>query len=126
MVFTRAFELTPAQKRSTVFYCSLLKDGKKVAECTATFAPSKHLDLADPRLNVAVHQEADQAVIDIAAQSLARFVELKLNGAEVVFSDNYFDVLPGQGMQVRCTIPSGWNVEQLRGALNVTSLYQSF
>ncbi len=126
MVFSKAFDLTPAQKRSTFFYCALSQGGKTVGERLATFAPSKHLELADPQLKAAVHQQGDQVVIDLTAQSLARFVELKLNGADVVFSDNYFDVLPGQGAQVRCPIPSGWSVDQLRKALLVTSLFQSF
>lgn len=49
-----------------------------------------------------------------------------LSGADVVFSDNYFDVPAGRMATVTCPLPSGWTVEQARAALRVRSLYDSF
>jgi beta-mannosidase len=126
MVFSKTFDLSPEQKRSVVFHCALKQGGLLAAVRLATFVPNKHLDMGDPQLKVKTHREGSQAICDITARSLARFVELKLDGADVVFNDNYFDVLPGEAVQVRCPIPEGWDLEKLRGALLVTSLYQSF
>ena len=72
--------------------------------------PNKHLELVDPQLAVEVSSKAEegkQAVFEVSAESLARFVELKLEGADVVFSDNYVDVPGGWKVQVTCPIPAG-------------------
>ncbi len=58
--------------------------------------------------------------------SLARFVELELEGADVVFSDNYFDLPAGQSLNVTCPLPEGWTLEQARAAVRVRSLYDSY
>jgi beta-mannosidase len=126
MIFSRVFDLTPEQKRRVVFYCTLTQGSQPASVRLASFAPNKHLDLTYPQLKIVAQQEGSQAVIDLTAQSLARFVELKLSGEDVVFSDNYFDVLPGEAVRVCCPIPEGWSIEQVRNALQVTSLYQSF
>jgi beta-mannosidase len=91
-----------------------------------TFIPNKHLSLVDPGLDVHVSQKNDQLTITLTAQSLARFVELKLAGVDVVFSDNYFDVPAGRTVRVTCSLPEGWSVAQVQTALQVRSLYDSF
>ncbi|MDY6994655.1 MAG: glycoside hydrolase family 2 protein, partial [Pseudomonadota bacterium] len=68
----------------------------------------------------------DTATIEIVASSLARFVELTLDDADVIFSDNYFDVLPGETVRVTCPLPEGWTVDDLAQSLTVFSLYDSF
>ena len=57
---------------------------------------------------------------------MARFVELKLSEADVVFSDNYFDVPAGRGLKVTCPIPDGWTLKKAEDALSVYTLYDSF
>ena len=88
--------------------------------------PSKHLALVDPALEIDLGQQDDQLVFHVTAQSLARFVELALEGVELVFSDNYFDVPAGRTVAVTCPLPGGWAVDDARQALRVRSLYDSF
>jgi beta-mannosidase len=64
--------------------------------------------------------------IQVTSNSLARFVELELEGADVIFSDNYFDLPAGQTLSVSCPLPEGWRLEQAPAALRVRSLYDSF
>ena len=125
-IFSKAFDLSPEQKRNTVFVCELKQGAQRISLSLATFTPSKHLNLVDPRLDARVSQEGSQAVIDLSAQSLARFVELKLNGTDVVFSDNYFDAPANLSVRVTCPIPADWSIDQVREALQVSSLYNSF
>jgi beta-mannosidase len=47
-------------------------------------------------------------------------------GADIVFSDNYFDVPARQTIKVTCPLPAGWSPEQLKSAVSVRSLYDSF
>jgi beta-mannosidase len=90
------------------------------------FVPPKHVALVEPELEVEVGQQDDQLVVYLTPSSLARFVEVSLEGADVVFSDNYIDVPAGRTAVVTCALPEGWSVERARDALRVRSLYDSF
>lgn len=73
-----------------------------------------------------VQLDGDQLVIDVTAQPLAHSVELKLVGADVVFSENYFGIPLGRTARVTCPLPKGWSLAQAKGALQLYSLYNSF
>ena len=73
-----------------------------------------------------LHPAENQLVFEVTAQSLARFVELSLADAKIVFSDNYFDVPAGRTVTVTCPLPEGWTEEDARRGLSVRSLYDSF
>ena len=59
-------------------------------------------------------------------RSLARFVELALDGVDVVFSDNYFDIPAGVTVKVTAPLPPDWTLERARDALQVKSLIDSY
>lgn len=124
--FQTEIEATLDRKREVIFVADLYQGEKHLATSVATFVPNKHLKLVEPGLNVQVSRSGKQAVFEVTAHSLARFVELKLAGADAIFSDNYFDVLPGRKVQVTCVLPQGWTLAQVKKALRVQSLYHSF
>jgi beta-mannosidase len=113
-------------RRQIVFIANLWKGGEIVMRQVATFAPNKHLELAAPQIETKFSAAGQQLVIQITTQSLARFVELELEGADVVFSDNYFDLPAGQSLSVTCPLPEGWTLEQSKAAVRVRSLYDSY
>ena len=82
--------------------------------------------LAEPALSVEHHQDGEQLTLAVTAQTLARFVELSLDGVDVVFSDNYFDLPAGRTVTATCPLPTGWTLDRVRSALRVHSLYDSF
>ena len=125
-LFSKTFDLTEEQKRCTFFLVELRQGAQVTARSLATFKAPKHLELADPQIEATVSQDGNLAAITLSGQSLARFIELALDGADVVFSDNYFDLPAGASTTVTCAIPSGWNIERVKKALQVGSLYQSF
>ena len=125
-ITSATFELSDEQRRRTIFVCSLARAGKITDTKLALFTANKHLELADPALKVDVQADKDQAVFTITSRSLARFVQLSLEEADVVFSDNYFDVPVGWPVTVTAPIPSGWSLDQVKQALRVVSLYDSF
>jgi beta-mannosidase len=113
--------------RDVVFVCELWTGDERVSLQAASLVPSKHLALSPPGLSVKVSQQDDELVFEVAAlQALARFVELSLEGVDVVWSDNYFDLPAGRTIAVTCPLPKGWTAEQARQALRVRSLYDSF
>jgi beta-mannosidase len=113
-------------KRNLVFVAELWQGNDRIATSVSGFAPIKHLELADPGLKINVSLKEGTLTFEVSAQSLARFVELALEGADVVFSDNYFDVPAGATMKITAPLPSGWTLEQARGALQVRSLIDSY
>jgi beta-mannosidase len=112
--------------RHVILVCELLWEHERVALCVTPFVPDKHLAFTDPALAVAVRQDGDQLLFEVTAGSLARFVELALEGVDIVFSDNYFDVPAGRTVSVACPVPEGWELDQARQALRVRSLYDSY
>ena len=93
---------------------------------TAAFVPTKHLELAAPAITVGVRQVDSSLHIDLTAQSLARLVEVSLEGAQVIFSDNYFDLPARRKVTVTCPLPSGWTLDQARQAIKIKSVYDTY
>jgi beta-mannosidase len=118
--------VTAENERDLVFICELWGEEEHISTSVGTFVPNKHLSFVNPELKVTIDQDRDELNIKLKANSMARFVELKLNGAEVVFSDNYFDVPAGRVVIVTCPIPDGWTLEKVKDQLKVYSVYDSF
>jgi beta-mannosidase len=53
-------------------------------------------------------------------------VELSMEGVDVVFSDNYFDLPAGRVVSVTCELPTGWSEQRAEDALRVRSVFDSF
>jgi len=119
------FEAAEGKRPHLVFICELIQDGQVVGRSLAPFVPNKDLALEDPRLETQVSLEEGEVVVSLRAWTLARFVEVSLEGADVVFSDNYFDVLAGETVHVRFRLPEGWSLEKARDALRVKSLVEA-
>ncbi len=120
-----AAHVTEDNRRSLVFVAELWQDDC-VARQTAFFAVTKHLTLADPGIAAACSGDGAQLHITLQGRSLARLVELSLDGADVVFSDNYFDLPAGRAVAVSCPQPAGWDDQRAAAALRVRSIYDSF
>ena len=117
----------PAEsKRECVFVAELWQGSDLISTQIAPFVPNKHLKLQNPRLSVNVSENSDQLLFAINAKSLARYVELKLAGADVVFSDNYFDLPAHQTRVITCQLPAGWSVEDAKSKLQVMHLFSSY
>jgi beta-mannosidase len=112
--------------RKAVFVAELWQDGKMQARQTAFFIPTKHLDLTQPTISARLHIEQGRISIELTSQSLARLVECTLEGAEVVFSDNYFDLPAGRTVIITAPLPSGWTQSQAQSAFKVRSIYDSY
>ncbi|MDT8382716.1 MAG: glycoside hydrolase family 2 protein [Brevefilum sp.] len=128
MIFEKGFDdLRLQEKRETFFVAQLLQDGQVAVTQLVTFVPNKHLQLVNPQLQAYLRQAEDGSCeIEVESNYLARFVELSLDDADVVFSDNYFDVLPGETVRITCPMPEGWSIDDMARSLTVFSLYDSF
>jgi beta-mannosidase len=116
-----------ASARRLVFICEFSSEVHHLSgHRLITFVPNKHLELKEPALLTTISENGGMLTIGVRASSLARFVELSLEGADVVFSDNYFDVPAGTSVYVTAPLPAGWTEAQARKALRVCSLIDSY
>jgi beta-mannosidase len=104
----------------------LLQGGRRVALQVGAFIPTKHLSLADPAVTANLRCVDGFLQVELTAQSLARLVELSLEGAQAIFSDNYFDLPARREVTVSCPLPAQWTLEQARQALKIRSVYDSY
>jgi beta-mannosidase len=115
-----------ANRREIVLVCELWQGRAKIASCVSPFAPIKHLALEDPALKVKVIRNKEGLAFDVSAKQLALFVELALEGTDVTFSDNYFDLSAGASARITAPLPKGWTLTRARRALRVRSLADSY
>jgi beta-mannosidase len=121
-----AAEINDETERRLIFVAELWQEDALVAVNVATFVPVKHLALRRPHLTIAVTEHAGQLVVALQADTLARFVEVSLDGVDAVFSDNYFDLPAGRSRTVTTALPTGWTLPQAEQALHVRTLYDAF
>ncbi|MEP6774392.1 MAG: glycoside hydrolase family 2 protein [Chloroflexota bacterium] len=124
--FDFASLITDENRRNLLLVCDLVQGNRTLQRTVATFAPTKHLALIDPQLKTEVAWNGTQLSIKLSAMSLARFVELSLDGADVLFSDNYFDLPAGRSAQITCPLPPGWTLVHAQQALRVRSVFDSY
>ncbi len=125
-LFDMAGHVTSDNRRNLIFVADLWQDERFVARQTAYFAATKHLSLGDPQITTTCHADGDQLRVDLRGRSLARLVELSMEGVDVVFSDNYFDLPAGRVVSVTCELPTGWSERRAEDALRVRSVFDSF
>jgi beta-mannosidase len=118
--------LSDDTRRELVFITELVQGDRRIALQAATFVPTKHLELHYPQVRASLRSEGDRLVIELEARSLARLVEVLLEGADVVFTDNYFDLPAGRRVAIACPLPAGWTLEQSHAALRIRSVYDSY
>ena len=121
-----AAHITEANRRSLVFVAELWQGETRVARQAATFVPTKHLQLGDPGLSAVVHAADERLKITVTARAFARLVELTLEDADVVFSDNYFDLPAGRSVTITAPLPAGWTGSQAVQALRLRSVVDTY
>jgi beta-mannosidase len=119
-VYARVTDPPQADRADTFGVAELTVDGKLVSRNLLFFAPPKELHL--PSAHVAI--EWTGAGLRLSSNVLARSVYISFGDMDATLSDNYFDLLPGQPVDIRVdsTVPSS----QLRANLKVISLTDAF
>lgn len=95
--------LTKGDKANSFVHAALIVGNKVVAENTFFFVKPKDQKLPDVSPRISVTEKEGKISIEIGSDQLVRNVYLSVPGKEVFFSDNYFDLLPGQPVLVTVT-----------------------
>jgi beta-mannosidase len=102
----------------------LVVDGKTVSSNLIYFAPAKEVHLPDPQIATELAADGTSYRLRLTSKALARSVYLSFGNTETELSDNYFDLIPGQSVDI--TIYSKLSADQLKQSLKVTSLVDAF
>ncbi|HUO34903.1 MAG TPA: glycoside hydrolase family 2 protein [Candidatus Acidoferrum sp.] len=88
-----------------------------VSTNTLFFASYKDLQLPAPKITADLTQASDGYHLKLSSNVYARDVYVSFGDYDAAYSDNYFDILPGQTVEI--TIKSPATLEQLRGVLQL-------
>lgn len=121
-----ADQVNEDNRRDLVFVVELWQQDRRVAWQTAYFVPTKHLLLEEPQIQATCTHDGEQMRVEMKGRSLARLVELSVEGVDAVFSDNYFDLPAGRAVSVTFPLTSSTDIELNSNALQVRSIYDSF
>ena len=123
------------ERRSLVLVSELLEAGSRRTLLVTPFVPDKQLPLRRATIELTVELAAGEAAepsgpvmlaVRLRSDTLARWVELSLDGQDAVFDDNYFDLPAGREVVVGFAAPEGWDPARVRRALRVRSVVDTY
>lgn len=110
---------------ASVLLVHTLFDGDSIYdEDLQYFDKPKDLRLPEPGITFTVNEEGNDYLVILESKALAKNVFLTAEGFEGQFSDNFFDVLPGE--VVRITFPKSGLLQEFREKLKIMHLQQTF
>ena len=94
------------------------KNGAALADEVFYFAYPKDQKLPEARIETSVKRRGEAIEMTLKADKLARdiFIEVPVQG--VRFSDNFFDLLPGQRKKITITSPEGYSLKDFTFTLH--------
>jgi len=114
--------LGSSEPNRTVFVAEAFEGGALLSRSLHYFVPTKDLDLQEPDLELEVTRVDDRLSVRIGSRRLARHVRLSTDAADGTFSDNYFDLLPGEVVTVDWTGPT----QSVQGKVTATSIRDTY
>ncbi|WP_430809914.1 MULTISPECIES: beta-mannosidase [unclassified Carboxylicivirga] len=110
--------------KNAVLSTKLMVEGEAVYTSTFYFKAAKDLTLPTPQLTAEVEKIAEGYKITVSTDKLAKNVYLSYDDAEGWFSDNYFDLLPGQSQTL--VFETKANINKLKEKLLIRSLQDTY
>ena len=103
--------LAGTDARRAVLVADAFEGTERLSRSLHYFVATKDLDLPAPELTVEVVPRADgHSAVRVGARKLARNVRLSADTTDGMFSDNYFDILPGEVVTLDWKGPTPANV----------------
>jgi beta-mannosidase len=122
-VYSKAIEeLLKDKQRSNVFIRTrMVVSGKTLSENLYFFENDKLLDLPEAEVQITVN---DDNSIELNSDKLAKYVFVSVEGEDVFFSDNYFDLIPGESKTL--TMDTKVDIQTIKNKIKVISLFNSY
>jgi len=129
---TRALALSEAGivKRegagNIALWADLTVAGEPLSSTVLNFVRPKDLNLVAPDFKVAATKSGDAYRITLSSSHPALQTWLDLTGIDVEYSDNFFDLRPGQPVTILIRPSVKTSLAQIQKALRVRSLYDTY
>lgn len=93
-VETLKLELPRKEAQKTFVYVKVEENDEIISENTAFYLPDKHLRLEKATIKHDLNRFKNIYTLYLMCDKLAKFVEVKIKGKDLVFTDNYFHLIP--------------------------------
>ncbi len=88
------------QLSNMVFTAELVENGKVLSKNSYYFLPYKNLKIPQPTVEYSIIKTNSGFNIELKTDKLAKNIYLQIGDEKGFFSDNYFDLLPGDGVSI--------------------------
>ena len=95
-----------------------------ISEDNFYFSPPKELKLPVTKVKYTVNKTKSGFTIELSSPKLAKNVYLSVNDKNAFFSDNYFDLIPGDTVIVKCK--TGISEDVFKSSLKIKSLVDCY
>jgi beta-mannosidase len=112
------------QTASSVLVCELVENENVISKNSFFFKPFKELKIARPEVKWQVAKVGEGFDITFSTDKLAKNVYLQIGDEEGFFSDNYFDLLPGETGTIN--LKTDISEEKLEEVLTLRTLDDAF
>lgn len=109
-----------------LFWASLKVSGEPDSSTVLLFAKPKELNLVDPGLKTSVKRHGHGYRVTVTSERPALWSWIELKGMEAELSDNFLHVRPNVPVTIDVTPMGKATLDQLRSALTVRSLYDTY
>lgn len=117
--------LKDADEINAVVVATLRSNGAVVSRNQYYFKPFKELKFTRPDIKTIVSPSGNGFKVTLASDRVARAVDL-YGFSDGSFVDNFFDLLPGDAVEVEFHPERKMTVDEFRNSLKVRSLYDAF
>lgn len=100
----------------------LIKNGTLVSQKVLLFDKEKNLSLPKANVKTKIDTDEEGLTLTLTSESLARLVKLDSRISSEPFSDNYFDILPGESVTVTIKNDGKHSADELSQSISVCSL----
>jgi len=105
---------------NVVLHAAFKQSETAVAGHTWYFTTPKNLNLPKPDYTISWQNQKERAFLEIKARNLLKNVYLHVPDQDIPFSENFFDLLPGQSKRI--DLPKDINLNQLKRTLLINTL----
>lgn len=110
--------------KKLLFSAELIENGKVLSKNTFYFRPFKELNISKPTVDYTIAKSGTGFDIELNTDKLAKNIYLQIADEKGFFSDNYFDLLPGE--KVTVNLKTKISEAKLKEVLTVRTLDGAF
>ncbi|MDD3129351.1 MAG: hypothetical protein PHW21_03185 [Candidatus Izemoplasmatales bacterium] len=103
---------------------TLYKNKEFISDNQVFFLPDKHLKLKKNVINKNLEFDGESYILKLNSQTLAKFVEISVKDEDIIFSDNYFHLIPGKTKTIY--FKSNKDLIKNQDLINIKSLVDTY